>query len=87
MTTIYRASTARLNVADAKRLILDAVPLEKAVDVFAFVDERGNIDFDGPIEKNFRWRDGPVEDRTVSEATRFRPESKKPTNVNSWASY
>ena len=50
MTTIYRANNARLSVADAKRLILGAVPLEQAVDVYAQVDDEGCINFDGPIE-------------------------------------
>ncbi len=48
--TIYRANSDRLSVADAKRLILDAVPREPAADIYASVDEQGNIDFDGPIE-------------------------------------
>lgn len=50
MTTIYRDNTDRLSVADAKRLILDAVPLEKAVEVYAQVDDQGNINWDGNVE-------------------------------------
>ena len=50
MKTIYRENTDRLSVADAKRLILDAVPVEKAVDVYAQVDDQGNINWDGDIE-------------------------------------
>jgi len=47
----------------------------------------GRTDFERPIEKNSGWRDGPVEDRTVSDATRYGPERKKPTNRNSWSSW
>ncbi len=50
MTKIYRDNADRLSVADAKRLILGAVPLEKAVEVYAQVDDQGNINWDGDIE-------------------------------------
>lgn len=50
MKTIYRDNAERITVADAKRLILEAVPRENSVSVYARMDEHGNIDFDGPIE-------------------------------------
>lgn len=50
MTTIYRANNARMSVAAAKRLISDAAPRGEALDIYACLDEQGNIDFDGPIE-------------------------------------
>ena len=50
MTTICRENADRLSVAVAKRLILDAVPLEKAVDIYAQVDDQGNINWEGNIE-------------------------------------
>ena len=50
MTTIYRENAARLSVADAKRLILDAVPLEKAYNVYAKEDDEGNIEWEGEIK-------------------------------------
>ena len=50
MTTIYRENAARLSVADAKRLILDAVPLEKAYNVYAREDDEGNIEWEGEIK-------------------------------------
>ena len=50
MTTIYRDNAGRLSVADAKRLILEALPPERSVDVYARVDENGDFDFEGPVE-------------------------------------
>ena len=50
MTTIYRDKADRLSVADAKRLILEALPPERSAEVYARVDENGNFDFEGPVE-------------------------------------
>ena len=50
MKTIYRDNSERLSVADAKRLILEALPHERSAEVYARVDENGKIDFDGPVE-------------------------------------
>jgi len=50
VTTIYIPAATRLTVAEAKRLISDAAPRGEAVDIYAVVDDQGNIDFDGPIE-------------------------------------
>ena len=49
MTTIYRENANRLSVADAKRLILETLPPEKSAEIYARVDENGDIDFDGPV--------------------------------------
>lgn len=61
MTTIYRENAKRLSVADTKSLILDAVPLEKAVDIYAQVDDQGNIN----MEKNIVWH---VNEKTKIQA-------------------
>jgi hypothetical protein len=37
-------------VADAKRLILEAIPPERSAEVYARVDENGDIDFEGPVD-------------------------------------
>lgn len=50
MTTIYRDNADRLSVSDAKRLILEALPPETSGEVYARVDENGEIDFEGPVE-------------------------------------
>ena len=50
MTTIYRENADRLSVADAKRLILETLPPEKSAEIYARVDENGDIEFDGPVE-------------------------------------
>lgn len=50
MKTIYRDNADRLSVADAKRLILEALPPERSGEVYAQVDENGDIDFEGPVE-------------------------------------
>ena len=50
MTTIYRDNASRLSVADAKRLILDALPPETSGEVYAQIDENGEVNFEGPVE-------------------------------------
>ena len=50
MATIYRENADRLSVADAKRLILEALPPETSVECYARVDENGEIDFEGQVE-------------------------------------
>ena len=50
MTNIYRDKADRLSVADAKRLILEALPPERSAEVYARVDENGDLDFEGPVE-------------------------------------
>ena len=50
VTTIYRENADRLSVADAKRLILETLPPEKSAEIYARVDENGDIDFEGPVE-------------------------------------
>ena len=50
MPTIYKTNSDHISIADAKRLILEAVPHEDSVGVYRRLDENGNIDFDGPIE-------------------------------------
>lgn len=50
MTTIYRDNTDRLSVADVKRLILESLPPERSAEVYAQVDENGDIDFEGQLE-------------------------------------
>lgn len=47
---IFRQSETRLSVAEAKSLVLGALPREESVSVFATVDDAGEIDFDGPME-------------------------------------
>jgi hypothetical protein len=41
MATIYRSNAERVTVAEAKRLILDAVPTEPTISVYVQVDEHG----------------------------------------------
>ncbi len=50
MNTINRDNADRLSVADAKRLILDALPHETSGEVYARINENGEVDFEGPIE-------------------------------------
>ena len=50
MKTIYRDNADRLSVADAKRLILKTLPPETSAEVYARVDENGEIDFEGPVD-------------------------------------
>jgi hypothetical protein len=50
VTTIHRDNTDRLSVADAKRLILEAVPRERAFELYVGLDSEGNPVLDGPIE-------------------------------------
>lgn len=50
MSIIYRAEAVRLSVAEAKRLILDALPAEKFGQVIARTTPDGEIDWSGPLE-------------------------------------
>ena len=50
MKTIYLPDTGRVPVADAKRLIREAVPREKFVEVYAQADEHGNIVQGGEVK-------------------------------------
>lgn len=50
LPTIHKADDGRITIAEAKRLILDASPLEDAINVYAQVDDDGSIDLNGPIE-------------------------------------
>lgn len=50
MPIIYRAETVRLSIAEAKRLILDALPSEKFGQVIARTTPDGEIDWSGPLE-------------------------------------
>ncbi|MBK7004897.1 MAG: hypothetical protein IPH37_06860 [Burkholderiales bacterium] len=50
MPTIHKTDDGRITIADAKRLILDASPLEDSINVYAQLDDDGNIDLNGPIE-------------------------------------
>jgi hypothetical protein len=50
MATIRKTNSDRISIADAKRLILEAAPLETMGHVYAQLDEHGNIDEDAPID-------------------------------------
>ena len=53
MPTIRKTNSNRISIADAKRLILEAAPLEPMGHVYAQLDEHGNIDEDAPIDVRF----------------------------------